>query len=326
MAVHETFFPCLLHVPRCQHCFKLEGTFPSSLVPNPYCDISILDPNKQLLSSLAVSKNGNGTPIAATRNASTNPNSFRLSLANNQLNSAQRNNGSGHCFGGPIIEYTCGDAVRPVPMVRTRAFSPECNVPVLSKIIALTFLSLLSIPCRTRSYINLPKLIDITIQELSDRCNQILFQLRVNPRNTCSLVNAAVLIHVPSDIDGATAQVSSVGRSIGKGTIDTQWSDITRILSWRVGELYSGAVCEFEAIFPPRSMSGGSSDAEPVIAQEKDPKNRTSYAEFPVLLRYDCEGCLLSDVDLDCSGWGGEGANNSSPIVKRKFRVYHREV
>lgn len=163
----------------------------------------------------------------------------------------------------------------------------------------------------------------------------MLFTLRVNPRNTHSLLNAVVLVHVPLHIDGARAQVSSVGRSIGRGNIDsTQWNEMTRILSWKLGELYSGAVCEFEAIFPPMESTttasgGGGDEAEPILAQEEDGK--TSYAMFPVLLRYECEGSLLSDVDLECSGWmrgsNGSGSNNAPPpIVKRKFRVYHREV
>ncbi len=147
-------------------------------------------------------------------------------------------------------------------------------------------------------------------------------------------------MHVPLHIDGASAQVSSVGRSIGRGVIDTtQWNDMTRILSWKVGELYSGAVCEFEAIFPllgsGRSGGGGSeSYAEPILAQEEEEEEEEEKdiarkpTMFPVLLRYDCDGSLLSDIDLDFMGWKGGGGLNDAPppIVKRKFRVYHREV
>lgn len=135
-----------------------------------------------------------------------------------------------------------------------------------------------------------------------------MFQLRVNPRNTTSLLNAVVLVAVPDEFDGEQAQVSSVGRSIGKGQIDTNWSNVTRILSWRLGELYSGAICEFEALFPP-------SNTEPV--QEM---NGPAETKFPVLLRYDSEGSLLSAVDLDF------GNGSSTPTMKRKFRVYHREA
>ncbi len=138
-------------------------------------------------------------------------------------------------------------------------------------------------------------------------------------------------MHVPLHIDGAC--VSSVGR---RGVMDTtQWNEMTRILSWKLGELYGGAVCEFEAIFPPlESGSGGGggsgSDVEHLHAQEEDDEYyfaKTS-TMFPVLLRYDCDGSLLSDIGLDFMGWkGGRDLNDTPPpIVKRTFRVYHREV
>jgi hypothetical protein len=121
-----------------------------------------------------------------------------------------------------------------------------------------------------------------------------------------------VLVYVPNEFDGERAQVSSVGRSIGKGKIDTNWGAITRILSWRLGEMYSGAICEFEALFTP------SDDEDPLLDEMN---GHASGVDFPILLRYDCEGSLLSDVDLDF----GDGQKNV-PLVKRKFRVYHREV
>lgn len=120
--------------------------------------------------------------------------------------------------------------------------------------------------------------------------------------------NGVILVSVPDEFDGEKARVFSFGRAAGKGDKDTNWSDITRILSWRLGELGGGDICEFEARFPR-------SDAEPAgeIGHDAD-------ANFPVLLRYDSEGSLLTGVDLDF----GEGV--ISPSVKRKFRVYHREV
>ena len=169
-----------------------------------------------------------------------------------------------------LIEYTCKDNLRPVPM-----------------------------------------LITTTVEELDDNC-RIQLQLRVNPRNANSLLNTVVLICVPSEYDGETAKVSSVGRSIGKGDIDTtNWSgEITRIFSWRLGELYSGAVCEFEAFFPLNDI---------VAEQQSEEEKNESEPKFPILLRYDCEGSLLSDVDLH---FGGAKASS----ISRKFRVYHREV
>ncbi len=132
-------------------------------------------------------------------------------------------------------------------------------------------------------------------------------------------------MHVPLNIDGACAQVSSVGRSIGRGVMDTtQWNEMTRILSWKLGELYSGAVCEFEAIFPPMSDGGGGGGGGSgnYDDEAEDVAKQTS-SLFPVLLRYDCDGSLLSDVELDFSGGT---PTTTTPIVKRKFRVYHREV
>jgi len=169
-----------------------------------------------------------------------------------------------------LIGYTCKDNLRPVPM-----------------------------------------LITTTVEELDDKC-RIQLQLRVNPRNANSLLNTVVLICVPSEYDGETAKVSSVGRSIGKGDIDTtNWSgEITRIFSWRLGELYSGAVCEFEAFFPLNDI---------IAEQQSEEEKNESEPKFPILLRYDCEGSLLSDVDLH---FGGARASS----VSRKFRIYHREV
>jgi len=169
-----------------------------------------------------------------------------------------------------LIGYTCKDNLRPVPM-----------------------------------------LITTTVEELDDKC-RIQLQLRVNPRNANSLLNTVVLICVPSEYDGETAKVSSVGRSIGKGDIDTtNWSgEITRIFSWRLGELYSGAVCEFEAFFPLNDI---------VAEQQSEEEKNENEPKFPILLRYDCEGSLLSDVDLH---FGGTKASS----ISRKFRVYHREV
>jgi hypothetical protein len=154
------------------------------------------------------------------------------------------------------------------------------------------------------------QLMNASVEVLHDRC-RVMIELRVNPRNAKSLLNAVMLICVPNEYDGEQSRVSAVGRSIGKGEIDSSWGGITRILSWRMGELYSGAICEFEALFLT------SSDEDPLLDEMNGP---SSTADFPVLLRYDCEGSSLSDVDLDF------GDSQSVPLVKRKFRVYHREV
>lgn len=214
------------------------------------CDVALLDPAGHLDGAAAL--DDVVRPLAAARGAG-GAASFRISLPAGAGEEERRR-------GGPLIEYTCGDRLRPVPM-----------------------------------------LITTNIQEFADRC-QILFQLRVNPRNTTPLSNAVVLVAVPEDFDGAHARVSSAGRNIG-----TNWSDMTRILSWRLGELRSGAICEFEARFHPR-------ESDPV-----GDAGGPGEAKFPVLLRYDADGGLLSDVGLEF----GDGAQ---PSVKQHFRVYHREV
>ena len=148
------------------------------------------------------------------------------------------------------------------------------------------------------------QLITINILRLPNQVQGVMFQLRVNPRNITSLLNAVVLVSVPDEFDGANAQVSS---GLNK-YIDTNWSDVTRILSWRLGELYSGAICEFKALFARK-------DTDPVRETE-----RPTETEFPVLLRYESKGGLLSDVGIDLR-------NGTHPCsVKRNFRVYHREV
>ena len=226
---------------------------------NISCNVSFLD-DKAYLDTIT-SKNSICTVVCATipsRDISISDSTFIK--IDGEVNN---NNGS-----SSLIEYTCKDNLRPVPM-----------------------------------------LITTTVEELDDKC-RIQLQLRVNPRNANSLLNTVVLICVPSEYDGETAKVSSVGRSIGKGDIDTtNWSgEITRIFSWRLGELYSGAVCEFEAFFPLND----------IVAEQQSEEERNEN-KFPILLRYDCEGSLLSDVDLH---FGGAKASS----VSRKFRVYHREV
>jgi len=234
-------------------------TTTASTNKNISCNLSFLD-DKAYLDTIT-SKNSLCTVVRAT-----NP-SHDISISDSTIikidGEVNSNTGS-----SSLIEYTCKDNLRPVPM-----------------------------------------LITTTVEELDDKC-RIQLQLRVNPRNANSLLNTVVLICVPSEYDGETAKVSSVGRSIGKGDIDTtNWSgEITRIFSWRLGELYSGAVCEFEAFFPLNDI---------VAEQQSEEEKNENEPKFPILLRYDCEGSLLSDVDLH---FGGARASS----VSRKFRVFAR--
>ena len=124
--------------------------------------------------------------------------------------------------------------------------------------------------------------------------------LRVNPRNKNTLVNGVILVSVPESIMGEKAKVLSVGNSIGKGEVESSWNGVTRILCWTLGELYSGATVEFDVQVP-------------VATSEDEPAD----VAFPILLRYDSHGCLLSDVKLNV---------DSKTNTAHKFRVYHREV
>lgn len=226
------------------------------------CDVSFRDPEGHL-GDISASKKQNYARQDSSGNVyANNPGTFHLYMS-------EQNSEEDTRFGRPLIEYTCGDKLQPVPL-----------------------------------------LMNASVEVLHDRC-RVMIELRVNPRNAKSLLNAVMLICVPKEYDGEQSRVSAVGRSIGKGEIDSSWGGITRILSWRMGELYSGAICEFEALF----LTG--SDEDPLLDEMNGP---SSTADFPVLLRYDCEGSSLSDVDLDF------GDSQSVPLVKRKFRVYHREV
>lgn len=235
------------------------------------CNLSFIDPKSHI--DTISSKNYDCARRATTPDVNKYA-SFCLSIPERK----DVDNNSTSWFGNPLIEYTCGKNLRPVPM-----------------------------------------LINTSVQELSNQC-QIMFQLRVNPRNESSLLNAVVLVSVPHEYDGSNAIVNSVGRSIGKGSVDTtSWSNVTRILSWKLGELYSGAICEFEATFPLNTNDDGDADLSEMLGGSPSSPGET---KFPVLIRYESEGCLLSGVSVDF------GKDNAGPsyLVKRKFRVYHREV
>ena len=230
----------------------------------------------------------------------------------------------------PLIEYTCGEKLRPVPIVSSLEMMVECNRISLLHLLTPVSTSTILIYINTFfTHTPPPQLITTNIQEFKDH-TQIMFQLRVNPRNETSLINAVVLVSVPEQYNGERSVVNSVGRSIGKGNIDTNWSsDVTRILSWKLGELYSGAIVEFEASFPIDTNDGSS--VEPLLFAQQQQQEEGGETKFPVLMRYKSEGSLLSCIDLDFGGGGGgeEGGGSNkmaSSSVKRRYKVYHREV
>ncbi|KAL3815683.1 hypothetical protein ACHAXA_006576 [Cyclostephanos tholiformis] len=223
-----------------------------------YCDVSLRDPGGHLFDAFPSrgKKCARLTTSMIANGLAENFATFRV-YASDLINDGGGGKVDDDRYhgGGTLIEYACGDKLRPVPL-----------------------------------------LMNVSAEALSDR-RRLTFQLRVNPSNAHSLLNAAILVHVPAECDGANSLVNSVGRSIGKGEIDTHWADMARILSWRLGELYGGAICEFEALFPYNNI-GSSNDDSPPPSDGTD-GIASSVVDFPVLLRYDCEGCLLSDVDPD---------------------------
>jgi hypothetical protein len=150
------------------------------------------------------------------------------------------------------------------------------------------------------------------VQDCGDH-SKFLLQLMVNPRNMNPLVNATVIISVPFGYDGERSCVSSVGCSIGKGNIGSNWSGVSRLLSWKLGDLYSGAICEFEAVFP--ASSDDDDDMDDTVTETMP----YGASKFPVLLRYDSDGSLLSGVEVNC----GHATGHS---FKKGFSVYHREI
>jgi len=304
------------------------------------CNISILDPNHHLHTTSSSKSNDYARPIILPsesnkiltvnpihpNNNATNDNvqvadttrSFRISVPeihkqddNNNDNWSDEGIGGISCcsYSYPLIEYTCGEKLRPVPM-----------------------------------------LINTNIQDSVDdgTSSRITLQLRVNPRNKFPLSNAVALLSVPDEYDGRNARVSqSVGSNIGSNNrlqttkeadsiVVTNWSALTRILSWKVGELHSGMTCQYEALFPSRNNNN---NVDPTTRKLHHGGRADAAAKFPVLLRYDSEGGLFSDVDLDFGfgdddgsltlmdgGGDGGGGRKHTPTVMRKFRVYHREV
>ena len=124
-----------------------------------------------------------------------------------------------------------------------------------------------------------------------------------------------VLIAVPEGFDGKNAIVSYIGNDIGgrtarncnNGKIAAKWDEMKRTLAWNLEDLSSGAVYEFQALFPHG------------VALDRGLASGGNKLKFPVMVRYESEGSLLSgiEVDLDVESEG---------LVKQQFRVYHREI
>ena len=162
-----------------------------------------------------------------------------------------------------------------------------------------------------------PMLVKTSVQDCGNH-SKLSLQLMVNPRNTSPLVNADVIVSVPFGYDGERCCVKQsqgdAGHIIDKGVIDSNWSGITRLLSWQLRELHSGAIYEFEAVFPT-SSDDDDDDMDDIFTETMSDDS----FKFPVLLRYDSAGSLLSGVRINC----GRATGHS---FKKGFRVYHRET
>jgi hypothetical protein len=148
------------------------------------CDVSFSDPKGQLGDISASKKQNHARQV--------NPVTFHLSMP-------KQNSEEDTWFGRPLIEYTCGDKLQPVPLVRGPRYS------VVSVICLRP--SILKSSIRTR-LARSPQLFCASVEVLHDRC-RITFELRVNPRNTKLLLNAAVLVHVPNEHDGGRSRVTA---------------------------------------------------------------------------------------------------------------------
>lgn len=141
-----------------------------------------------------------------------------------------------------------------------------------------------------------------------DECH-VHIHLRVNPRNKSALLNMVILMSIPDGFNGQTSLVSPVGLGAtgDSGHVKHNWDEMKRLLTWSVEELQSGELREFKASLP-RAKSTGQNES--VVMDAED---------FPVMLRYDSEGCLLSSISLGVR-------ELSLDRVKNQYRVYHREI
>ena len=112
-------FSCHIHAHT-----QLEGT--TLRIPRNahFCDMSVRDEHSQLLDVHVVSNSSSSSMKASpglvvATSMPSDPNAFRLNyLANNHHSNNDDDNNNNNLVGDhPILEYTCGDAVRPVPMV-----------------------------------------------------------------------------------------------------------------------------------------------------------------------------------------------------------------
>ncbi len=111
---------------------------------------------------------------------------------------------------------------------------------------------------------------------------------------------------IPDGFNGQNSHVSHVGSTGDSSVMSHNWDEMKRLLTWSVEELQSGAVREFKATLP----FGISNDQNASVLRDLD--------DFPVMIRYDSEGSLLSSISLGVR-------ELSDNCIKHRYRVYHRE-
>jgi len=142
-----------------------------------------------------------------------------------------------------------------------------------------------------------PILIQTKVRIAGEFC-RVGIKLRANPSNKGSLVNLAILMPVPPEIDGETAKMSRRGG---------MWDSMKRIITWTLPQLRSGETMEVQSQFE-------------FAAGEKNPFP----PKFPVLVRFDSAGVQLSGIQVHLI------ADDESLAyvldLERSFRVVHRKL
>jgi len=238
--------------------------------PNRRWDVDFDDPNGEI-SDIITKKYDYAQPMS-------HPEEFGNSKDHDDIKSNEKNAKISKSFrvhtpeasinqwsGIPLVEYKCGNGLRPVPMLITK-----------------------------------------TAQMNRDKCH-VHIHLRVNPRNKSALHNLAILMSIPDAFNGQTSLVSPVGATGDSGLVKHNWDEMKRLLTWSVEELQSGEVREFKASL---LIATSTAQNESVVLDADD---------FPIMLRYDSEGCLLSSISLGVK-------ELSVDCVKHQYRVYHREI
>jgi len=105
--ISSKFHPCASLVL----CFQLEEPSDANRNQRISCDVSFRDPEGHLGDISASKKQNYARQVSSANIIANNPGTFHLSMS-------EQNSEEDARFGRPLIEYTCGDKLQPVPLVR----------------------------------------------------------------------------------------------------------------------------------------------------------------------------------------------------------------